>query len=136
MDTAAHHAAQIERAASRLLTEGFCLLTDLVPAGEVGALDEALAPDFAAAPYCEGKFYGERTRRFGGVLTRSELARPLIAHPVVLGVVEQVLGPWADNFQLNLTQAIAIHPGELAQMPHRDHKRGSHAPAPVGALAA
>ena len=107
-------------AASRLLTEGFCVLRDLVPADEVAALDRALAPDFAAVPFCEGKFYGERTRRFGRVLARSALARPLVTHPVVLDVVQQVLGPYADHFQLNLTQAIAIHPGELAQMPHRD----------------
>jgi ectoine hydroxylase-related dioxygenase (phytanoyl-CoA dioxygenase family) len=43
-----------------------------------------------------------------------------VTHPLVLAVVKRVLGPWADRIQLNLTQAIAIHPGELAQMPHRD----------------
>lgn len=121
MDHSARHATRTERAASRLLTEGFCVLHDLLPSSEVEALDKALASDFAAAPFCEGKFYGERTRRFGRVLARSELARPLVMHPLVLAVVGQVLGPWADHFQLNLTQAIEIHPGELAQMPHRDH---------------
>lgn len=121
MNTTSQPDPTIARAASRLLTEGFCVIPNLLPKSAVAELDEALAPDFAAAPFCEGNFYGERTRRFGRVLARSDLARPLIAHPLVLGVVQQVLGPWADHFQLNLTQAIAIHPGELAQMPHRDH---------------
>lgn len=120
MPTTASPAAQIDRSVSRLLSDGFCVIPDLVPKSDVEALDTALAADFAATPFCEGNFYGERTRRFGRVLARSDLAAALIAHPVVLGVVRQVLGPWADQIQLNLTQAIAIHPGELAQMPHRD----------------
>jgi ectoine hydroxylase-related dioxygenase (phytanoyl-CoA dioxygenase family) len=103
-----------------LLGDGFCILPDLLPAGDIEALDASLAPHFAATPVCEGKFYGEHTRRFGRVLARSALAAPLVTHPLVLTVVEQVLGPWADRIQLNLSQAIAIDPGELAQMPHRD----------------
>lgn len=31
-----------------------------------------------------------------------------------------MLGPWCDRFNLNLTQAVEIHPGALAQLPHRD----------------
>jgi hypothetical protein len=59
-----------ERAAGRLLTNGFCVLPDLLPAAQVEALDAALDGDFAETPFCEGKFYGERTQRFGRVLTR------------------------------------------------------------------
>jgi ectoine hydroxylase-related dioxygenase (phytanoyl-CoA dioxygenase family) len=112
--------ADLEHVTAQLLDEGFCVLRDVVPAAQVRALDQALAADFAAAPFCEGKFYGERTRRFGRVLARSQLAAPLVTHPLVLAVVQRVLGAWADTIQLNLTQAIAIDPGELAQMPHRD----------------
>ena len=103
-----------------LLAHGFCVIPDLLPAATVTALDAALAPDFAATPWCEGRFYGERTRRFGRVLARAPDAARLVAHPSVLAVVERVLAQWTDRIQLNLTQAIAIHPGELAQMPHRD----------------
>ena len=114
------HQAKVERAAAHLCRHGFCLIPDLLPREDVEALDRELAEDFAATPFCEGKFYGERTQRFGRVLTRSRRAARMVAHPVVTDVVRQVLGPYADNFQLTLTQAIAIHPGELAQMPHRD----------------
>jgi ectoine hydroxylase-related dioxygenase (phytanoyl-CoA dioxygenase family) len=31
-----------------------------------------------------------------------------------------VLEPWCDTIQLNLTQALALHPGAPPQLPHRD----------------
>lgn len=112
--------AAIDRWTERLLVDGFCVIPDLLPAGAVAALDADLAEDFEDTPFCEGRFYGERTKRFGRVLARSPHAAGLVQHELVLGVVERVLSPWCDTFQLNLTQAVAIHPGALAQMPHRD----------------
>ncbi len=35
-------------------------------------------------------------------------------------MTEAALKPWCDTIQLNLTQAIEIHPGALPQLPHRD----------------
>lgn len=112
--------AQIDRWALELFSEGYCVVPDLLSRVQVEELDDALVPDFATTPFCKGAFYGERTRRFGRVLARSALSIPLVTHPLVLGVTRRVLEPWAEHFQLNLTQAIAIHPGEIAQMPHRD----------------
>jgi ectoine hydroxylase-related dioxygenase (phytanoyl-CoA dioxygenase family) len=43
-----------------------------------------------------------------------------VRHPLILGIADGVLGPWCDRFNLNLTQAIEIHPGASAQFPHRD----------------
>src|SRR5204863_580660 len=63
---------------------------------------------------------GRRTKRFGGVLKRSAHAEALVRHPLVMAITELVLGPWCDRWQLNLTQALQIHPGQAAQPPHRD----------------
>jgi hypothetical protein len=112
--------AAIARWSERLLRDGFCLIPDLVPAGTIAALDADLAGHFSATPFCEGRFYGERTKRFGRLLARSRHSAALVRHTLVLGIVENVLSPWCDTIQLNLTQAIAVHPGALAQMPHRD----------------
>ena len=112
--------AAIDRWSERLLVDGYCIIPELVPADEVAALDADLADEFEATPFCEGSFYGERTKRFGRLLARSPRAALLVRHKLVLGIVERVLSPWCDTFQLNLTQAIAVHPGALAQMPHRD----------------
>lgn len=103
-----------------LLAYGYCVIPDLATPAEIAALDTDLAPDFEATPFCEGRFYGERTKRFGRLLIRSPRVAPLVQHKLVLGVVESILSPWCDTIQLNLAQAIAVHPGALAQMPHRD----------------
>jgi ectoine hydroxylase-related dioxygenase (phytanoyl-CoA dioxygenase family) len=114
---------QIDRTAQRrteqLLAEGYCVIPDLARA-PVRALAADLADDFAQTPFCKGGFYGGRTQRFGRLLARSPHADPLVRHPLILRIVEQVLGPWCDTIQLNLTQAIALHPGALPQLPHRD----------------
>jgi hypothetical protein len=112
--------AAIERWAADLFGDGYCVIPNLVTPDAIAALDEDLAPDFCFTPFCQGRFYGERTKRFGRVLARTELAAPLIMHPLILGIVQRVLDPWCDTIQLNLTQGISIYPGALAQMPHRD----------------
>lgn len=104
----------------RLFAEGWCVLEDLAPAELTGAIARDLAPHFAATPFCEGGFYGGRTKRFGGLLNRSPHAERLVMHPRVMEIAEAVLGPHCDRWQLNLTQALQLHPGQPAQPPHRD----------------
>lgn len=105
---------------SKLMADGYCIVPGVVPTDTIRGLDADLAADFAKTPFCQGGFYGERTRRFGRLLIRSPLARDLVMHPLILGVCERLLAPWCDTIQLNLTQALALHPGALPQFPHRD----------------
>ncbi|MDG2535256.1 phytanoyl-CoA dioxygenase family protein [Sphingomonas sp. HITSZ_GF] len=104
----------------QLLDQGYCILPNALPSTTIKALDEDLTQAFAETPFCQGGFYGERTKRFGRLLARSPHAADLVMHPEILGIAEHVLGPWCDCIQLNLTQAIALHPGALPQLPHRD----------------
>lgn len=113
-------APAVHRWTRELLAEGYCIIPGLVAHDEIATLDADLANDFAETPFGEGAFYGERTRRFGRLLSRSPRAAALVQHPLVLAIVESILSPWCDTIQLNLAQAIAVHPGALAQMPHRD----------------
>jgi len=112
-------AAPIARWTERLLADGYCIIPDLLPR-TIGALDRDLTGAFAETPFCRGGFYGERTKRFGRLLTRSCHAESLVRHPLIAGIAERILAPWCDTVQLNLTQAIALHPGALPQLPHRD----------------
>jgi hypothetical protein len=105
---------------ARLLEEGWCLIPNLVSRDLIEAFDEDLAEDFRETPFCRGGFYGARTKRFGRLLLRSPFARELVQHPLVLGICRRVLSPWCDTIQLNLTQALALHPGAPPQLPHRD----------------
>ena len=113
MSAADRHAAVLGR-------DGWCVVERALPASVLRALEEDLAETLAATPPCRGPFYGERTRRFGSLLVRSPQASALVMHPLVLGIVEQLLLPWCERIALNLTQAIEIHPGALLQLPHRD----------------
>ena len=105
---------------TQLLCDGYCIIPDLLPAGTLARLDEDLAPAFAATPFGRGGFYGEATQRFGRLLARSRHAEALVMHPLVREVVEGLLAPWCDTLQLNVAQAIAVHPGAPQQVPHRD----------------
>lgn len=113
-------APQIDRWASLLLEQGWCVIPSLLAPQTLLDLDSDLEEDFEETPFCQGGFYGGRTKRFGRLLVRSPLARKIVEHPLVLGITRKVLGPWCDTIQLNLTQALALHPGAPPQLPHRD----------------
>ncbi|WP_443018058.1 phytanoyl-CoA dioxygenase family protein [Sphingobium sp. SYK-6] len=122
---------EIDAWTTRLLDQGYCVIPDVMSPGTIAALDQDLAGDFADTPFCQGGFYGARTRRFGRLLARSSHAAALVMNPLVLGIAGRVLGPWCENIQLNLTQAIALHPGALAQLPHRDQDMWRGTPGEV-----
>jgi hypothetical protein len=107
-------------AQSQLQSDGYVIVRGAAADAEIAALDRELAAVFDAAPFCQGGFYGARTKRFGRLLLRSPRADALVRHPFVLKMATTALQPWCDTIQLNLTQAIEIHPGALQQFPHRD----------------
>jgi hypothetical protein len=110
----------IDRWTNLLLDQGWCVIPNAVSPRLIGALDMDLGGDFRDTPFCKGSFYGARTKRFGRLLARSAMARKIVQHPLVLGISRRVLDPWCDTMQLNLSQALALHPGAPPQLPHRD----------------
>jgi ectoine hydroxylase-related dioxygenase (phytanoyl-CoA dioxygenase family) len=114
-----------------LLMQGWCVMPAALPEATIAALDADLAQDFEATPFCRGGFYGETTKRFGRLLARSPHAEALVRHRLIHTLAERILAPWCDVIQLNVTQAIAVHPGAPAQMPHRDQDMWR---APVGEI--
>ena len=106
--------------AQTLRDDGYCIVRRAVPTVTVATVWDDLAERFERTPFSDGDFYGRRTKRFGGVLKRSVRSAELVTHPLILDVANLILGPYCDRLQLNLTQALAIHPGEIAQAAHRD----------------
>jgi ectoine hydroxylase-related dioxygenase (phytanoyl-CoA dioxygenase family) len=104
-----------------LLRDGFCIIHDLLPPKVLQNLAADLAGDFRDTPFGQGNFYGFRTKRFGSLLKRSRHSAELVMEPTILSLALAVLGPTCDRIQLNVAQAIAVHPGEKRQVPHRDH---------------
>jgi ectoine hydroxylase-related dioxygenase (phytanoyl-CoA dioxygenase family) len=113
----------------RLEADGYCIIRGLLPRENIAGLDADLAPVFDAAPLGNGDFYGYRTKRFGSLLRRSHRTADLVLQPLVLELARRILGSACERIQLNVAQAIAIHPGEIEQFPHCDHDMW---PAPKG----
>ena len=93
----------------RLWTEEFC--------------DRALAeldPWLSRVPDGGGEWVGYKTRRIHGLVAKSEAARQNVCHPLMLQIIDRVLGPWCDNYQLSASSTACIGPGESAQEVHRD----------------
>jgi ectoine hydroxylase-related dioxygenase (phytanoyl-CoA dioxygenase family) len=67
----------------------------------------------------------------GALIARSPTARELVMHPTALDATEALLAE-ATKFQLHLTAAIAIGPGQPAQPLHRDQWAFDFFPFPVG----
>jgi hypothetical protein len=79
-------APQIERWTSLLLEQGWCVIPNAASPQLIEAIDTDLAGDFRDTPFCNGGFYGARTKRFGRLLARSPLARKLVQHPLIFGI--------------------------------------------------
>ncbi len=131
---APHAAARVHQSPTPLdllRANGYVIFDRLLPDESVNQLNAQLDPWFTATPRCRGDFYGWNTTRFGSVPLKSPASQALILHPLMLSLLDAVLGPHCDWYQLNLTQAVRLHPGERQQVPHRDEEMW---PCPKGGI--
>ncbi len=105
---------------AEILDRDACCVVDHVVAPELmDRVREELATWFEAVKPGGDSFSGRQTQRVGGLIARSKTVRELVQNSIVLGSVKEALSH-ASNFQLHLTQTIAIGPGETPQSIHRD----------------
>ena len=112
--------AAVEECISIIERDGCVILDRLAEAAQMDAIRAELEPYLARTPFGEGDFVGHATKRMGALIVKSPTLRDLVTHPTVLGIMDAILGPHCSRIQLNLTQAVQIWPGELAQIYHRD----------------
>jgi len=105
---------------AELGARGFCVMRAILAPELVADLDAEIAERFLDTPFSQGGFYGNRTKRFGRLLIRAASAHLLAEHPEVIMAARALLEAHCDTIQLNVIQAIEVHPGEIAQVPHRD----------------
>lgn len=113
--------ASADEIAAALLAHGVVIVERLVDEALCDRVAAELSPWIDATPQGADDFSGRNTRRTGALLTRVPASIALIAHPLVLDVVERSLWPKKTTFQLHLSQSIAIGPQSPAQHLHRDH---------------
>lgn len=106
----------------QLRSKGYFIAEQLAAPDLVDEVSAELEPWFRDTPKCRGDFYGWNTTRFGSVLLKSRSSHALVLNELILAIMDDVLGPHCDWYQLNLSQGIRIHPGERRQVPHRDEE--------------
>jgi hypothetical protein len=115
-----------------IVTEEGAVVVDGVASSDLlDSIEAELRPYLEATPPGPDDFAGFLTRRTGSLIARSPSARQLVMHPLALGTTGKVLAH-ATNFQLHLTQAIAIGPGQPAQAIHKDRWAFDFFPFPTG----
>jgi hypothetical protein len=100
--------------------DGGIIIDQLVAPEALDRLRASLLPALLDIPDCTGPFFGRATRRMSGLIERVPVCRELAIHPLLLRIADALLLPNCESYQLNLTQAIRIGPGERAQFLHRD----------------
>ena len=123
--------ASATQVADVVAADGAVIVDHLAPVALMDRIGEELAPWLAATPTGPDAFSGSKTRRTGALIARAPASRDLVLHPLSLGVTGLVLER-ASNFQLHLTQAIAIGAGASAQPIHRDQWAFDFFPFPRG----
>ena len=123
--------ASIDPVSRELADKGYAVLRGAIDPALVDGINRELDERMVRTPFSVGAFHGNSTKRFHGLLKRSRGAHELILHDAVRTAVRTILGQWCDFAQLNLSQALEIHPGAPAQIAHRDQTMW---PAPRGAM--
>jgi len=100
--------------------DGCLAITNVLNQSTLGDLKKQLDHHFEQIPMCHGNFFGFATKRMSTVLAKSEASRAMAVNPLVLNVMDHFLLKSCRNYQLNLTQAIRIYPGEPSQIIHTD----------------
>ena len=95
---------------------GYAIIPDAIPAAQAAAARADLEAILETTPPGRDEFEGRRTRRVYALFAKTRTLDTLALHPVVLGVLDQILGHYA----LSAPAAIAIGPGQGHQPLHRD----------------
>jgi hypothetical protein len=100
--------------------DGAAILEGGLTANDLAQLDRDSVALIADTHDSHGLFHGFKTKRVGAMVAKSEVCRRMALHPTVLAVMDRFLKPHCSAYQLNLSQLIAIGPGEQRQITHAD----------------
>ena len=106
----------VEGIVARLDRDGYATVADAIPQDQVATARADLEAILEHTPPGRDDFEGRRTQRVYALFAKTRALDPLALHPVVLGVLDRVLG----QYQLSAPAGIAIGAGETAQPLHPD----------------
>src|SRR5512140_1276025 len=91
--------ATAEEVSTALVEHGAVIIERLLDEATCAQLATELDPWLELTPVGADDFSGRTTRRTGGLLTKCPTSAQLVAHPLVLDVVERTLWPKKTTFQ-------------------------------------
>jgi len=100
--------------------DGAVIIDDVLGSEQLEALEHDLATFLKKEVYGRDAFTGFRTQRIGALIARSKACGALALEPRMLDAARTYLAEHCDDVQLHFTSAVAIAPGESAQILHRD----------------
>ncbi|MGB6456819.1 MAG: phytanoyl-CoA dioxygenase family protein [Streptosporangiaceae bacterium] len=102
--------------ATRLLADGYVVVTGMMDAAAVDAARADLHRVLGTTPTGRNAFEGFTTQRVYALFAKTRTFDEAATHPLLLAVLDEVLG----HYQLSAPVGIRIGPGEKAQILHRD----------------
>ena len=100
----------------RLNQDGYIILEKLFSEETMDALKADVLPRFKHEAG-RNNFEGLATQRLYSMMAETDIANPMVEHPVILGLLDKIFEP---NYLLSQLQVINIHPNEAAQPLHYD----------------
>ena len=101
-------------------SDGALILDDVLAPADLDRVAGEIDPYIDATANGRDQFTGFATTRTGALVARSPACRELVMHPTILAACDAFLKRSCDRYQLHLTQAIRIRPGQPRQALHRD----------------
>lgn len=120
--------ASIAEAEAVVREHGHVIIDNLASHEIIDQLVAEMQPYVEQSPVGE-RPWGYKTRRTGRLMARSPVARDLVRHPLMLGLVKSLLSH-APGIQLAVTDMITLDPGAEAQPLHRDELAFGNFPFP------
>ncbi len=113
--------ASTDEAMAILEEDGAVIFRNLVDDDVIDRVNEELEPYLTRACFGEGEFWGRKTQRVSSLIAKSRTyGEELATAPQILAVMDRLLLPRCERYQLHVTQAVKIAPGEGRQIVHRD----------------
>jgi len=110
-----------DEAMAILEADGAVVYRNLVDDDVIDAVAAELDPYLQRAFNGEGDFWGYKTKRVAALVAKSATyGTHLATNPAILAVMDRLLKPHCERYQLHVTQAVRIGPGEGRQIIHRD----------------
>ena len=108
--------AIITDAMVQLNCDGFIIIEKLFSDEAMDALKADVLPRFKHETG-RNNFEGLATQRLYTMMAETDIANPMVEHPLILGLLDKIFEP---NYLLSQLQVINIHSGEAAQPLHYD----------------